>query len=149
MSLKEVTAFEFLQAKHQSHVPDMLQLKRGRGGGGGKGVDKAFLLNLSKVLRLPVLCRNKTTVINAFSQKQPFCFHNCFSFYCSFISIYIFLFLVRDLRFNNISVISNGDLAQLRYLTTLWVILLFSILIILIWLVFVVVTFTAQFLTYL
>ena len=148
MSLKEVTAFEFLQAKHQSHVPDMLQLKRGRGGG-GEGVDRAFLLNLGKVLRLPVLCRNKTTVLNAFSQKQPYCFHNCFSFYCSFISICIFLFLVRDLRFNNISVISNGDLAQLRYLTTLWVISSFSTLIILIWLVFVVVTFTVQFVTYL
>ena len=67
LSLKEVTAFEFLQAKHQSHVPDILQLKRGRGGGGGEGVDRAFLLNLSKVLRLPVLCRNKTTVLNAFS----------------------------------------------------------------------------------
>ena len=63
--------------------------------------------------------------------------------------IYIFLFLVRDLRFNNISVISNGDLAQLRYLTTLWVISSFSTLIILIWLVFVVVTFTVQFVTYL
>ena len=149
MSLKKVTAFEFLQAKHQSHVPDMLQLKRGRGGGGGEGVDRAFLLDLSKVLLLPMLCRNKTTLLNAFSQKQPFCFHNCFSFYFSFISIYIFLFLVRDLRFNNISVISNGDLAQLRYLTTLWVILSFSILIILIWLVFVVVTFTVQFVTYL
>lgn len=148
MSLKKVTAFEFLQAKHQSHVPDMLQLKRGRGGG-GEGVDRAFLLDLSKVLLLPMLCRNKTTLLNAFSQKQPFCFHNCFSFYFSFISIYIFLFLVRDLRFNNISVISNGDLAQLRYLTTLWVILSFSILIILIWLVFVVVTFTVQFVTYL
>ena len=117
--------------------------------GGGEGVDRAFLLDLSKVLLLPMLCRNKTTLLNAFSQKQPFCFHNCFSFYFSFISIYIFLFLVRDLRFNNISVISNGDLAQLRYLTTLWVILSFSTLIILIWLVFVVVTFTVQFVTYL
>lgn len=148
MSLKEVTAFEFLQAKHQSHVPDMLQLKRGRGGG-GEGVDRAFLLDLSKVLLLPMLCRNKTTLLNAFSLKQPSCFHNCFSFYFSFISIYIFLFLVRDLRFNNISVISNGDLAQLRYLTTLWVILSFSTLITLIWLVVVVVIFTVQFVTYL
>ena len=124
-------------------------VKTWEGWGGGEGVDRAFLLDLSKVLRLPMLCRNKTTLLNAFSQKQPSCFHNCFSFYFSFISIYIFLFLVRDLRFNNISVISNGDLAQLRYLTTLWVILSFSTLITLIWLVLVVVIFTVQFVTYL